>query len=213
MKNLRRYGDRGWLIDIDSDGEDSRAWLDRLSTPSLAHHVQDVVVSDVSVLVIATSANAMDELAQKLSAPVTPASGPILPNLHTPRTIVVPIRYDGCDLAEVARRTHTTEAEVARRHSQSTYSVAFFGFAPGFAYLRGLAEDLNLPRRDTPRERITAGTVAIAGEFTVIYPGRTPGGWHLIGTTDLLLWDLREDPPNRLDIGDRVVFEQISSSS
>ena len=84
--------------------------------------------------------------------------------------------------------------------------VGFFGFAPGFAYIDGCPDALALPRRTTTRTRVDAGYVAIAGNQTVVYPGGTPGGWHLIGRTGERLWDPDRQPPNRLEVGDRVVF-------
>ena len=79
--------------------------------------------------------------------------------------------------------------EVAARHAAPTYTCAFCGFAPGFAYLVGLDPALHLPRRATPRTRVPAGSVAIAAEYTAVYPSASPGGWHLLGHTTLALWD------------------------
>ena len=120
--------------------------------------------------------------------------------------VVLPVRYDGADLAEVARATGLTEDEVVRRHAERTYTVAFGGFMPGFAYLTGLDPALHVPRRATPRERVPAGAVAIAGEFAAVYPAATPGGWMLLGTCDVLLFDVDRDPPALLRPGTRVRF-------
>lgn len=121
-------------------------------------------------------------------------------------THVLPVRYDGPDLAEVAERTGLSRAEVIRRHTDPTYDVYFLGFVPGFAYLGPLDPALVLPRRAAPRRRVPAGTVAIAGVQTGVYPLETPGGWHLIGHTDVVLFDPARDPPNLLAAGDRVRF-------
>ena len=94
---------------------------------------------------------------------------------------VVPVRYDGEDLADVASATGLTVDEVVELHTAATYRVAFCGFMPGFSYLVGLDDRLRLPRRPTPRERVPAGSVAIADEFTGVYPQQSPGGWHLLG--------------------------------
>ena len=120
--------------------------------------------------------------------------------------VVLPVRYDGADLAEVARATGLTEDEVVRRHAERTYTVAFGGFMPGFAYLTGLDPALRVPRRATPRERVPAGAVAIAGEFAAVYPAATPGGWMLLGTCDVPLFDVDRDPPALLRPGTRVRF-------
>jgi KipI family sensor histidine kinase inhibitor len=113
---------------------------------------------------------------------------------------------DGPDLPEVAMRTGLSEAEVVRRHAGVEYRVLVLGFVPGFPYLGEVPEALDLPRRATPRVRVPAGSVAIAGRQTGIYPLATPGGWHLLGRTDAPLWDPRRDPPTLLAPGDRVRF-------
>jgi len=121
-------------------------------------------------------------------------------------TVRIPVRYDGPDLADVAARTGLTERQVVERHTAAHYRVAFCGFAPGFAYLTGLDPQLRLPRRTEPRTRVPAGTVAVADEYTGIYPSPSPGGWHLLGTTTLTLWDPTADPPTRLRPGTAVRF-------
>ncbi|HYQ75686.1 5-oxoprolinase/urea amidolyase family protein, partial [Cellulomonas sp.] len=118
----------------------------------------------------------------------------------------IPVRYDGPDLAEVARLTGLDEREVVRRHAAAEYTVAFGGFMPGFAYLTGLDPALHVPRRATPRERVPAGSVAVAGEFAAVYPAATPGGWMLLGTCDVPLFDVDRDPPALLRPGARVRF-------
>jgi len=123
--------------------------------------------------------------------------------------VEIPVRYgggDGPDLAEVADRTGRSEAEVVALHAGSEYRVFLVGFVPGFPYLGVLPVELELPRRATPRVRVPAGSVAIAGRQTGIYPFPTPGGWHLIGRTDTPIWDARRDPPALLDPGARVRF-------
>lgn len=128
-------------------------------------------------------------------------------SVQAPATVRIPVRYDGPDLEEVSTLTGLTAAELVRRHAEPEYVVAFCGFAPGFAYLTGLDPVLRLPRRATPRTRVPAGSVAVADEFTGVYPSESPGGWHLLGRTDAVLWDLRRDPPALLAPGTRVRFE------
>lgn len=102
--------------------------------------------------------------------------------------VVLPITYDGPDLAAVARRWGCSPEAAARRHGELTYVVEFCGFAPGFAYCAGLPPELAVPRLDTPRERVPAGSVAIAGTWTAVYPGASPGGWQVLGRTEVPVW-------------------------
>jgi KipI family sensor histidine kinase inhibitor len=124
---------------------------------------------------------------------------------------VLPVRYDGPDLAEVGERTGLSRTEVIRRHAEPVYDVHFLGFVPGFAYLGPIDPALALPRRESPRPRVPAGSVAIAGGQTGVYPLETPGGWHLLGHTDTVLFDPARDPPNLLAPGDQVRFAPVGS--
>ncbi|MFI9813002.1 5-oxoprolinase subunit PxpB [Saccharothrix variisporea] len=123
------------------------------------------------------------------------------------REVTIPVVYDGPDLELVAETAGVGPDEVVRLHTGATYSVAFCGFAPGFAYLVGLPEALQQPRLDSPRTKVPAGSVGVAGEYTAAYPRATPGGWRLIGRTDAPLFDPRRDPAALLQPGDRVRFE------
>lgn len=128
------------------------------------------------------------------------------PVTNQPITIKIPVRYDGPDLAAVAERLNLSANEVIAIHSAAAYTVFMIGFMPGFPYLGPLPETLQLPRRDTPRLRVPAGSVAIAGAQTGIYPINSPGGWHLIGRTDFQLFDPLCYPPALLQAGKRVKF-------
>lgn len=132
------------------------------------------------------------------------ASGPL---------VEIPVRYDGEDLAEVAALLDTSEAEVVRRHTATEYKVAFTGFAPGFAYLAGGDPALAVPRRKTPRTQVPAGAVGLAGTFSGVYPKTSPGGWQLIGSTPLAMFDLERDPAAILQPGQRVRFIDMAASS
>ena len=127
--------------------------------------------------------------------------------------IEIPVHYNGEDLAEVAQILGITADEVVQRHTGSEYTVAFTGFAPGFAYLSGGHPSLNVPRRATPRTRVPAGSVALAGTFAAVYPDATPGGWQLLGTTALPMWDLAREPPALLQPGMRVRFVDETTKS
>lgn len=120
--------------------------------------------------------------------------------------VEIPVRYDGADLAHVAAVAGVSEQEVVERHLAGRYTSAFCGFAPGFAYLTGLDPVLHVARRESPRTRVPAGAVALADEFTAVYPHSSPGGWRIIGHTDVAVWDLGRDPPTLLAPGTRVRF-------
>jgi KipI family sensor histidine kinase inhibitor len=122
------------------------------------------------------------------------------------RPVEVPVRYDGEDLPEVATTLGMTPEEVVTRHTGQVWTVEFCGFAPGFGYLTGEAGGLDVPRRRDPRPRIPAGAVALADQYTGVYPRSSPGGWQLIGTTALAMWDDRREPPALLAPGTRVRF-------
>lgn len=121
----------------------------------------------------------------------------------------VPVVYDGADLAAVARLTGLTEREVVEEHTACEWSVAFGGFAPGFGYLVGGSRRLEVPRRQEARTRVPAGSVGLAGEFSGIYPSPSPGGWQLIGRTELETFRLDRDPPALLRPGVRVRFDEV----
>ncbi|RNL64917.1 allophanate hydrolase subunit 1 [Nocardioides marmoriginsengisoli] len=120
--------------------------------------------------------------------------------------VEIPTRYDGPDLDEVARQWETTTADVVRTHQATEFVVAFCGFAPGFAYCTGLPETLSVRRKEAPRASVPAGSVALAAEYTSVYPSSSPGGWQLIGRTDLALWDPAAGTPALLMPGTRVRF-------
>src|SRR6185312_4305963 len=122
-----------------------------------------------------------------------------------PREHVLHATYDGEDLAEVARATGLSVRDVIDRHAVRTYTVDTIGFRPGFAYLAGLDPALVLPRRATPRPRVPAGALAIADVFTAVYPGESPGGWHLIGH---VAEEMFGPQGARLQLGDRVRFRR-----
>ncbi|GHH76036.1 allophanate hydrolase [Streptomyces sulfonofaciens] len=120
--------------------------------------------------------------------------------------IGIPVRYDGPDLADVAEVWGVRPQEVAAVHAGTEFRVAFCGFSPGFGYLTGLPDRYRVPRRATPRTGVPAGSVALAGPYTGVYPRTSPGGWQLIGTTDAVLWDPARVPAALLAPGARVRF-------
>ncbi|MFD2092695.1 5-oxoprolinase subunit B family protein [Blastococcus deserti] len=120
--------------------------------------------------------------------------------------VELPVHYDGEDLAEVARLLAVTSEELVHRHTGREWTVAFCGFAPGFGYLTQPGGQWDVPRRSTPRTRVPPGSVALAGEFSGVYPRESPGGWQLIGRTDVAVFDLDRDPPALLRPAVRVRF-------
>lgn len=127
----------------------------------------------------------------------------------------VPVCYEGefsPDLAEVAQACRLTEDQVIAAHTSRSYVVYLLGFSPGFPYLGDIDEALSLPRRAVPRPRVPAGSVAIATQYTAIYPQETPGGWHIIGRTPVRLFDLDANPPALVAPGDSVRFYAVGAS-
>ncbi|MGW5382507.1 5-oxoprolinase subunit B family protein [Nocardia sp. NPDC003963] len=207
--SIHRAGDRGWLVDIPPVhiapvvlGFRRRPWF------SL---VQDLVPAAASVLVIAHSIDDMARIRTGVesflrefdwTAPAGDTAG---------ASLVVPVVYDGEDLDYVSEILRLDRAQIVHAHTSAIHRVGFFGFAPGFAYIDGAVERLSMPRRASPRPRVAAGAVAIAGTQTVVYPGGTPGGWHIIGHTDEVLWNIEWDDPSRLAVGDRIIFQEVTS--
>ena len=123
--------------------------------------------------------------------------------------VVLDVVYDGPDLATTAAEVGLDADGLVRAHTHAAHVVAFCGFAPGFAYCRGLPVELHVPRLSEPRTRVPAGSVAVAGEFSGVYPSASPGGWRLLGRTDARLWDVERDPPALLAPGTRVRFRPV----
>jgi len=195
-------GDEAVLVDVD-DGP-SPAALAAAVTAAGSPAVVEVVPAAVTVLIRTTPGADLADVARLVhecagrADDVDPAGGA--------EELVVPVVYDGQDLADVAEHTGLAVPDVVAAHTGQLWTVAFCGFAPGFGYLAGLPGELHVPRRDTPRTAVEPGSVGIAGEFTGVYPRPSPGGWQLLGRTDLPVWDLGRQPPALLRPGVRVRF-------
>jgi KipI family sensor histidine kinase inhibitor len=124
--------------------------------------------------------------------------------------VELPVVYDGADLTDVAAHLGVTPDEVVRRHTGTEWTVAFCGFAPGFGYLTPDGRAWDVPRRDSPRTKVPPGSVALAGGFSGVYPRESPGGWQLIGRTDVAVFDVARDPAALLRPGVRVRFVRVS---
>lgn len=127
----------------------------------------------------------------------------------TGERLEVPVAYDGADLEDVARLLRCDVAELVRRHTAEEWTVAFCGFAPGFGYLTAASRSWDVPRRPSPRTRVPTGAVALAGKFSGIYPRESPGGWQLLGRTELVSFDLSREPAALLRPGVRVRFVAV----
>lgn len=203
---ILRAGERAWLLEC-PEGQ-SAALATAIETGPCAQLIRDVVPAAVTVLVIAHTSSDMTALREHLRIHLTQLDTGA-EAVVSARTVVVPVVYDGTDLDAIATQTGMSRQEVVALHSGAVYSVAFFGFAPGFAYLTGLPEQLRLPRLTSPRQKVPAGSVAIANLQTAIYPGDMPSGWNQLGTAEIDLWDITATPPNRLELGDRIIFEEV----
>jgi KipI family sensor histidine kinase inhibitor len=198
---LRPAGERGLLVEVDELETVHRlhAALRDLDLPG----VVELVPGYRTLLVVAEPdrAGVLDELAAGLPELELPPAEAV-----AGEPVEIPVSYDGEDLPEVANLTGLEAEEVVRRHTAPEYTVAFLGFSPGFPYLVGLDPALEVPRRDTPRTSIPAGSVGLAGTQTGIYPTASPGGWQLIGRTEVTLFDPDRDPPALLAPGSRLRF-------
>lgn len=207
---VRPYGPRALLVT--PIGGTRPADFAAAVTRGARADVVEVVPAAATVLVLLRDGATRDAVADwlvGLDVAVTGCEGCDAADDHD---IVLDVVYDGADLAAVADAAGLTVADVIGLHSAAVYRCEFCGFAPGFAYLGGLDSSLVLPRRSTPRTSVPAGSVAIAGPYSAVYPSPSPGGWHLLGHTDAVLWDLRADPPARIVPGTAVRFRAVRSS-
>lgn len=173
-------------------------------------HVEDVVPAYLALMVFYDPLHASyEEISSTLVAAcnAAPQSSVKPPESREHR---IPVKYHGIDLDAVASSTGLSRDDVIARHSARTYTVDLLGFVPGFAYLSELDASLQLPRRVQPRPRVAAGSVAIAGAQTGIYPLDIPGGWHIIGSTQTVMFDPARDAPALLAPGDTVRFEPVA---
>ncbi len=196
------YGDQALLVQCGSTAE-VLAWADALRAAALPG-VLDIVPAARTVLVKLDGPRYQGVIRQRLRK-LRVTTDTAAPAERT-ADVVIDVVYDGPDLAEVAAHTGLTTAQVINAHTSTLWRVGFSGFAPGFAYLVDGDPRLRVPRRAEPRTAVPAGSVALAGEFSAIYPRRSPGGWQLIGRTDAVLWDLVRSDPALLTQGMWVQF-------
>lgn len=198
---IRTASDHALLVEADDLDEAMRLNLAWEGVPGIVERIPGARTVLVRFDPLRVSAS---DLAAALAA--TP-----IDTAHLPGTgeVTVPVRYDGEDLEEAASLLGVTAEELVNRHLAAHWRVAFSGFAPGFGYVVSSDPLFDVPRRASPRTRVPAGSVALAGEFTGVYPRESPGGWQLIGRTDAAMWDIDRDPPALLSPGTAVRFERV----
>ena len=206
MTSVVRYGDRAVLVELDDAGQvlGLRSGLLAAAVPGLLAVVPAARTVLVEYDPDLTGLAGLTELVRRVLTGLAADRA----QLDSGQPLIVPVRYDGADLAGVAEAAGLTAEQVVRHHLDGKYTVQFCGFSPGFGYLSGLYEQLRLPRLTSPRPVVPAGSVAIADGYTGIYPRPSPGGWRLIGHTELDLFDLNRDPPALLWPGRPVRFVQ-----
>ena len=199
------YGDQALLVQCGSTTE-VLAWAAALRAAALPG-VVDIVPAARTVLVKLDAPRYQGVIRQRLRKMRVTAGETA--SAARSADVVIDVVYDGPDLAEVAGHTGLTSAQVIDAHTSTLWRVGFSGFAPGFTYLVDGDPRLRVPRRAEPRTVVPAGSVALAGEFSAIYPRRSPGGWQLIGHTDAVLWDLERPSAALLTHGMWVQFRAV----
>ncbi|WP_231916304.1 urea amidolyase family protein [Microbacterium karelineae] len=205
MIGVRPVGDRALLVELDGLDE-VMAFHARVKDSPLGQ-VDQVAAARTVLLTFATARQARRAAHLVRDVDVSPIPA------GERRTIDIDVVYDGEDLGVVADLSGLSREAVVAAYTASDWVAAFGGFAPGFAYLAGGDPRLRVPRRDSPRTSVPAGSVALAGEFSAVYPRASPGGWRLIGRTDAALWDLERDPPALLQPGDAVRFRAVRADA
>lgn len=202
---IRTAGEHGLLVETGSLELSHR--LDAALRAERPEGVVEIVPGPETVLVVAPGVDRarllarVEELAVRERAKAARGADEEQP------LVTIPVVYDGADLDSVAALAGISAGEVVARHTGRELVVGWLGFAPGFAYLTGLDPVLEMPRLDTPRTSVPAGSVAVAGPYSAVYPSASPGGWRLLGRTSTRVWDVTADPPSLFRPGMRVRFE------
>lgn len=195
-------GDRAIMVDCGDLAR--RRHLDALLREQPLDGVSEHVPAATTVLVRLSTPARLGEVAEALRSLDLDDEQAETDAEHQVRELTV--RYDGPDLSEVADQLGISPEEVVARHTHQVWTVEFAGFMPGFGYLIGEEGGLQVSRRDDPRTRIPAGSVALADRWTGVYPSSSPGGWQIIGSCSQTLWDVHTDPPAVLFPGARIRF-------
>ncbi|WP_157594610.1 5-oxoprolinase subunit B family protein [Streptosporangium amethystogenes] len=200
---IRRAGE--WSLLVETGSLEISHRLDTLLRADRPAGVVEIVPGPATVLVTAPGADLTrlrDRLLHLLETGSTIDAGSAVPA----PPVTIPVVYDGADLDEVAALSGLSPGEVVERHTGRELVVGWLGFAPGFAYLTGLDPALRVPRLATPRTSVPAGSVAVAGPYSAVYPSASPGGWRLLGRSTTAVWDVTAEPPALLTPGTRVRF-------
>lgn len=198
---LRPVGERGLLVCVPDNAHAQR--LAAHVRARLGAELEEIVPGHETVLLVGRRARP-----DRSVLAGCPGSGEA--ERAGPAALQLDVRYDGEDLAAIAADCGLSPEEVVRRHAAARYTVAFLGFAPGFAYLIGGDSQLRPPRLASPRERVPAGAVAVAGEYSAVYPRSSPGGWRLIGHTEAVMFDASREPPALAAPGMGVRFRAVN---
>ncbi|MFE3441693.1 allophanate hydrolase subunit 1 [Nocardia sp. NPDC059180] len=213
---IRAAGDRAFLITPHQ--VEAVAGLAATLRDRRLDGVQDVLPAAETVLVTLRSSRDVERVRKALSIVIDEVaervdSGNVSRGTSSDSDpILIPVHYDGADLADVARILEMTVDAVIAAHTGTVWRCAFVGFAPGFGYLRSPDERLTVPRRTEARTAIPAGSVALAGGYSAVYPRKSPGGWQLIGRTEQTMWDVERDPPALIRAGTAVRFVDARES-
>lgn len=194
---IKPAGPRAVLVEVEDPGQavDLAGWVcGRVETEEVVPGARTVLLDGLAPGWSLGGLVAV--LADWVPGPI-PRDGPLIEIL---------VRYDGSDLSFVADRWGMSVERAVETHSGTVFVAAFSGFAPGFAYLAGLPPSLAVPRLESPRARLAAGSVGLADVWCGIYPGESPGGWRIIGHTETCLWDVDRSPPALLAPGTRARF-------
>ena len=211
---IRSFGEASLLVEVtDTPGRDSARRVHALAAAVHAAELRGVrsVTPGLATLLVdfdplAVERPTVEEAVRYAAARATEVAA-------NPRVREIPVVYGGefgPDLPEVAHLTGLSQSDVARRHAATDFEVLLLGFAPGFPYLAELPAELEVPRLSTPRTRTPAGSVAVTGRYSGIYPVAAPGGWRVIGRTPLRLFDPAQKSPSHFKIGDAVRFRSIT---
>jgi KipI family sensor histidine kinase inhibitor len=207
---VRPVGDHAVLLELDDNASVHAAA--RIARERLGDQLSEIVPGDRTLLLVWPDGSTVSDISELA---LERASSEISDDdAARPEAVVIPVRYDGADLEAVAAQLALSSKGVVELHSGALYTVGFMGFAPGFPYLVAEAGDealrlLELPRLGTPRTEVPVGSVAVAAGYCGIYPRSTPGGWNLLGRTDVVLFDAERAAPALLEPGARVRFEAV----
>jgi KipI family sensor histidine kinase inhibitor len=203
---VRRVGDRGLLLELESNTAVHA--MAALVRERFGARLAEVVPGHMTLLLVRHAGSTMPDVAELATAAsaIPGQSGDESDGSSRPQVITIRVRYDGEDLAAIAQTLGVGRERVIELHCAPVYRVAFTGFA-GFPYLLGVAPELELPRLTAPRLGVPAGSVAVAAGYCGVYPLTSPGGWNLLGRTDVTIFDPTRDPPAVLAPGDQVRFE------